>query len=249
MSLLKLGPKSIHIWLAYCGELESDAWKALSEPLLSPSEKARRDRYLYERNRHEYKVTRALVRTVLSRYAPVDPAHWLFDAGSHGKPFISGPSIDIPLCFNLSNTNGLVACIVALNRELGIDVEERARAARALDVADRFFAPQEVRALNALPQTERPLRFSAYWTLKEAYIKARGLGLAIPLDQFAFRLEPGRTPAIEIDARLNDDANRWQFLCMKPTRGHFLSAAISLHAQDERDRLEFSVRKTIPLIA
>lgn len=249
MALLKLDLDAVHIWLAHSEELVGGAWPGLAEGLLSPAEKTRRDRYLFEKNRHEYKVTRALVRTVLSRYAPVDPKDWQFETGSHGKPFISFPKIDIPLCFNLSNTAGLVACIVALDRELGIDVEELERAARALDVADRFFSPAEARALRALPEKDRPFRFSTYWTLKESYIKARGMGLAIPLDQFSFQLEEGRAPTIEIDPRLCDDANRWQFLCMKPTRRHRLSAAVSLRAPFDRDRLYFSVRRTIPLIA
>lgn len=247
MALLELDPDCPHLWLVHSEPLSTGPWPRMAERLLSPSEKVRRDRYLFEKNRHEYKVTRALIRTVLSRYAPVDPEDWQFDAGPHGKPFVSWPEIDLPLRFNLSNTDGLVACIVALDREVGIDVEELARAARALNVADRFFAPAEVEALHALPEADRPFRFSTYWTLKESYIKARGMGLAIPLDQFSFQLRSGELPAIEIDPRLNDDANRWQFICMKPTRRHLLAAAVERRPADP-GRLRFCVRQTVPMV-
>jgi 4'-phosphopantetheinyl transferase len=90
------------------------------------------------------------------------------------------------------------------------DVESLGRPA-PIEVAERFFAPAEVRALHSLPSDERTQRFFDYWTLKESYIKARGLGLAIPLDRFGFALEPSRRPRLEVDGRVADSGDAWLF--------------------------------------
>ena len=97
------------------------------------------------------------------------------------------------LRFNLSHTDGLVVCLVAVEREIGVDVEHTARAGSVgIEIAERFSSPSEVAELRSLPFADQRSRFFDYWTLKEAYIKARGLGLHLPLDQFSFHL--GLTP-------------------------------------------------------
>ncbi len=131
-----------------------------------------------------------------------------------------------PIRFNLSNTRGLIACLVALDRDVGVDVEDTERASSAVDIADRFFSPGEVRALRALPQERQRARFFEYWTLKESYIKARGMGLAIPLDQFSFHLDDGPAIGISFDPRLGDDRSAWQFALYQPSARHTMAAAI-----------------------
>src|SRR5690606_16766306 len=106
-----------------------------------------------------------------------------------------------------------------------VDVENVRRRA-PLDVADTFFAPAEVAALRALPLEQQPQRFFEYWTLKESYIKARGLGLLIPLDQFAFHLEDDRLPRIEIDPRQQDDPAVCQFAHVRPTDEHLVALCV-----------------------
>ena len=98
-----------------------------------------------------------------------------------GKPTIAHPKDIAPLSFNLSHTERLIVCLVALDREVGVDAEDTERAGETVEVADRFFSPTEVAALRALPAQSRRRRFFQYWTLKEAYIKARGMGLSLPL--------------------------------------------------------------------
>ena len=117
-------------------------------------------------------ATRVLVRTVLSRYAPVAPADWRFAADEYGRPHVVGDG-QPRLSFNLSNTSRLVVCAVAQDTDVGVDAE-RVRPRTPLDIADRFFAPREAAALSALPTDEQLARFYDYWTLKESYIKARG---------------------------------------------------------------------------
>lgn len=238
-------PDEAHIWLAHPEELLSPRLVQAYLALLAPEEETRRRRFHFDEHRHEYLITRALVRTVLSRYADVDPAAWVFKANAYGRPEIAGPVLPSRLTFNLSNTRGLVVCIVAADREVGVDVEDAERAARALDIADRFFSPLEVEALRALPQSAQGERFTAYWTLKEAYIKARGMGLSIPLDQFSYLIDSPRPIKIAFDPRLRDDPATWQFLRFRPTRRHRVAAAIRCGSEPP---LRVVLRKTAPLV-
>jgi 4'-phosphopantetheinyl transferase len=238
---LLLPRSEAHLWLAFPEEAKDPALVAEYIALLTDDERARYHRHQVERHRHEFLITRALVRTVLSRYAAVAPDAWRFGTNEHGRPEIATPAGAPPLRFNLSNTRGLVACLVALDREIGVDVESLDRPSHDLAVADRFFSTTEVRDLRALPEAEQKARFFTYWTLKEAYIKARGMGLAIPLGQFSLHIEePLR---VSFDPRLADDPASWQLATMRPSERHFLAAAI----RRERDDLAIVTRRVVPL--
>jgi 4'-phosphopantetheinyl transferase len=139
----------------------------------------------------------------------------------------------------------LAACIVALDRAVGVDVENCERSGNLLGVADRFFSPSEVGALQGLPADEQWRRFFCYWTLKESYIKAKGKGLAIPLGQFSFDLDrvDGSGIHISFDPRLRDDPASWQFVLFSYGRRHTVAAGIRRRGRDLRLR----VRETVPL--
>ncbi|MCA1586150.1 MAG: 4'-phosphopantetheinyl transferase superfamily protein [Acidobacteria bacterium] len=141
------------------------------------------------------------------------------------------------LRFNLSHTHGLVACVAAVGCDVGVDVEWMDRALTN-DIAERFFSPHEAAELRRLPDAEQSRVFFDYWTLKEAYIKARGLGLAIPLDQFSFRLRPPAPPAIAFEPALDDDPARWQFAQTTPTPRHRLGLAICADGRPRRVRFD-----------
>lgn len=216
----------VDLWcFEYEDAVEDERLVAEYRELLSEAERGRYERFYFERDRLQYLATRALVRTVLSRYAAVSPQDWRFRIDERGKPSVRQPLTPLPLNFNLSNTRGLVACAVSVGHErVGVDVERLDRQNDLDALADRYFCPTESRALRALDAAARPRRFFDYWTLKESYIKARGLGLAIPLDSFRFQIardersgeeeEHGRVSeriAIEIDASQRDEASRWRF--------------------------------------
>lgn len=186
-------------------------------------------------------MTRALLRTTLSRYASVPPEAWRFVLNPHGRPEIDTPREARWLKFNLSHTNSLVACLVARERAIGVDVEDRDRRGRLLDVAERFFSPSEAATLRRLPENEQLDRFFLYWTLKESYIKARGMGLAIPLAQFSFDIGPSIT--VRFDPRLGDDPQSWQFTALSVGRRHQLAAAFR-RAPGESVRLV--LHETVP---
>jgi len=151
-----------------------------------------------------------MARSILSRYASVHPSKWRFASNPFGRPEITEPAHAAHLRFNLSHADGLVALVVSAHYEVGVDVERIGRQP-AMEVAESRFAPSEVAALRALPDAEQARRFLEYWTLKEAYLKARGSGLSVPLDQFSFDLSrPGR-PRIRFQPGFDDDHRAWQF--------------------------------------
>lgn len=242
---LALDPSEVHVWWVRADALSDPDLLRTYEELLCPAERERHARYVFPHGRHEYLVTRALARTCLSRYASVPPAAWVFEPNRWGRPEITSPVLEPPLRFNLTNTRGLVACVVARDREVGLDVEDVTRPRATVGVADRFFARSEVEALHRLPEHDQPGRFFEYWTLKESYIKARGMGLALPLGAFAFHLDPPSPPRISFDARIEDDAASWQFEQLRPTERHLM--AVAIRRRGEAD-LTVVTRECVPRI-
>ncbi|WP_437661519.1 4'-phosphopantetheinyl transferase family protein [Sorangium sp. So ce1182] len=243
--MLELAPGVAHLWYVFSDPVRDEALLAAYHRLMAPDEATQQARFLFANNRHEYLLTRALVRTVLSKYAPVAPEAWTFVRNEFGRPSIAGPAGVPPLRFNLSNTHGLIACLVALDRDVGVDVEDTERSSSAMDIADRFFSPSEVRALRAQPSERQRARFFEYWTLKESYIKARGMGLAIPLDHFSFDLDGGPEIGISFDPRLDDDRSAWQFALYRPSGRHTMAAAVRKGADPP---LSIELRETVPLL-
>jgi 4'-phosphopantetheinyl transferase len=226
---MSLANDDVHIFYGAPADLAS-----AGAGMLTPNEIERMARFVFERDREIFLATRVLVRTTLSRYHPVAPADWRFVANAYGRPEIAGLETD--LRFNLSNTHGLIVCAVA-HVDVGVDVERIVRTA-PLEVADRYFAQAEVAALRALAPHEQGRRFFDYWTLKESYIKARGLGLARPLSSFAFHFHDDGVPSIEIDAALEDDGQAWQFEQRLVTGEHLV--AICARMGSHRKRLSVS---------
>jgi 4'-phosphopantetheinyl transferase len=187
----------------------------------------------------EYLVAHVLVRTVLSRSARVAPHTWRFRNGKHGRPEIDGTPDVHGLRFNLSHTRGLVGCAVRWGSDIGIDLEaiEGGRPV-PVHIADRSFAPPETSALRAAPPTERARLFYAFWTLKEAYLKARGLGLAVPLDWVTFALHPGLPIVVHFHPGLGDVADAWEFRLIDPTPCHLLALAVHRGTPQTRISIE-----------
>lgn len=233
---------SVHVDLLLTDNAEALAKRDRYLPLLSPDEHERMARLVFDRDRQRFLLTRALVRTTLSRYAPVAPADWQFIANVHGRPEILDRPAGVPdLRFNLSHTDGLIACAVTIGREVGVDVEHVGRRLTQ-DVAARFFAPAEVAHLQSLPEDQQELVFFDYWTMKEAYIKARGFGLALPLGDFAFHFSPDTPPSITFEPAMDDNPATWQFLQDWPTPTHRLGLAIRRTGTD----LPVRVRQVVP---
>lgn len=190
--------------------------------LLTPEERVQHLRFIPPIKRHEYLVTRVLLKTILGRTLGVDSAAVRFTANEWGRPELSPRS---PIRFNVTHTEGLIALLLSDQHEVGVDTERISRAPRLLALAPNVFAPRELSDLAALPDEQKAHRALTLWTLKESYIKARGMGLALALDGFAFTFgEQGIR--LEVEPRLNDDGARWKFQTLTHG-GHLISTAIS----------------------
>jgi len=218
--------REVHVWTAMPDEIRDAERLALYRSWLSPEERQRHERYLREQDRHLFLVAHALVRDTLSRYADRDPGAWVFEIGSHGRPEIGGRWEGPALRFNLSHSEGLVACLVGLEIEGGVDVENVERDVHLRQLARRVFSARELSDFEAQPESTRRSRFFEYWTLKEAYIKARGLGLDLPLDRFAFELAADGEIAIAFEPPIEDRAEDWQFGLWRLAPDHQLAVAL-----------------------
>jgi 4'-phosphopantetheinyl transferase len=198
---------------------------------LSSAERRQCDRFHFDRDRQDYANAHDLLRRSLSRYGTTPPELWQFEAARAAKPSLSPSSPGMQACagldFNLSHTQGLVACVVGRNATVGIDVERIDRLHDAMSLATRFFSPAEVAELrDCRREVDRARQFIALWTLKESFIKAIGRGVSQPLGSFSFSLrEPGMiafTPPPEFTA------GRWHFAQYDVSPNAMLAIAVGI---------------------
>lgn len=235
---------AIDLWCTYISEIGDDSLWPRYSALLAAEERERQARFRFARDRRRFLVTRALVRSVLSRYAAVRPEEWVFSAGDRGRPAICAPRAAATLEFNISHSADLVMLGVTAGRTLGIDTESIAAREADIDGLDRYFAPEESAALLALAPDERRRRFFELWTLKESYIKARGMGLAIALDAFRFELTGERGLTLRMRPELGDSPDRWRLWQLAPRPG-YLAAVCAARGDDAAPRI--AVREVVPL--
>ncbi|MBN9658427.1 MAG: 4'-phosphopantetheinyl transferase superfamily protein [Acidobacteria bacterium] len=192
---------------------------------LSEDERARIARFVFEKDRHVRLVARGSLRQALSEYTGGIPAGaFRFGYSEYGKPFLEHPVHCTSLGFNVSHCDGLIAILIAEGIEVGVDVEAIRPMADLLRVAHRFFAPPELGDLRRTPEDLRVERFFQYWTLKESYIKARGVGLRLGLSQFWFELEDGIR--IRFAEGFDDDPAGWGFSQQRVDAGHWLATSM-----------------------
>lgn len=227
-----LAPNEAHLWWARVGAMPAEVSAALRS-LLSEEEQLRLDSIALEARRQEYLVTRALVRSVLSRYEAVEPAAWVFQSNAHGRPGVARPRTSIYYDFNVSHARGIVLCLVARGRRVGVDVERVDPKVEVLDVGAHFFAPSERADLVATAADLRCRRFFEYWTLKESYVKACGKGLAMAPDSFAFSLQAGRQPRLRVSAPGDASHALWFFDSFSPGREHVAAVTVERRYPDE----------------
>jgi 4'-phosphopantetheinyl transferase len=227
------------------GDVRSNDQIAACRSLLTPEEREREERFHFAEDRHLYLLTRSLERTILSGYVGLPPERLVFERTEKGKPWLANAQHECrQISFNISHTRGLLLLAVSSSRPLGIDVEGLNRA-DFLGIANQFFAPSELTALQALTAEQRHERFFEYWTLKEAYIKARSAGFFMPLDRFAFGFDAAHSITFTAAADLDDQPDRWSFLQFQPTPAFV--AAICADIAPEAPR-EAVLRRVTPLL-
>jgi 4'-phosphopantetheinyl transferase len=221
---MQLSRGDIHVWLTFLDEVRDEILLQTYRGVLCASELLQEKRFHFAADRKRYLVTRTLVREVLASYLGIDANSCEFSHDEYGRPHLKNARAESSgLVFSISHSDGLIALAVTLQRSLGIDVE-RLDPRRSSDaVAKHFFAPSEVAALLALPELKRVHRFFEYWTFKESYVKARGMGLSIPLDQFSFRLSGEHSVGFTTREKLAGDSTQWSFWQLRPSPEYILA--------------------------
>ena len=225
-----LNADTVHVWYVFSDLVDDPRVLERYAAIMSDDERTRRDRFVRAADRHQFLVTRGMLRTLLARYLETEPTELFFAIDRYGRPSLSRPGSRIE--FNVSHTRGLVACAFAQVPEIGIDVEDIERRPVSPDLARRFFSAAEATALEAVPAPDRLSRFFDYWTLKEAYLKARGTGLTLPLDSFTMQIESGKPAQIQFTAADDDDPASWQIVQFDPSRRHRLAVAVRRRGAD-----------------
>lgn len=237
----------VRLWFTRTGAV-GPALAARCHALLTPDERVQQQRFLFEKDRHRYLVTRALVREVMGGLVGRAPQDVRFEANDYGKPrVLDGDPAKPAIEFNLSHTDDLVILAATRGRPIGIDVESTRRAA-PLEIAQRYFAPSETAAMRRLPLAQQPQRFWQLWTLKESYIKAYGMGLSIPLDGFHFDLDsaPGQA-RLGFGDGWRDDAGRWAVWLFRPVEGFQGAVCVGRSEVDGAGLGAVQIREVRPL--
>ncbi len=224
--LIYLPREQVHIWIAAVQDwVGASAFQDLLDTLNS-EERNRASRFAFDRDREVYTLAHGMLRRVLSRYEAIDPADWTFENNPHGKPLIS-PSAGSSLRFNISHTAGLAVLAVTREIEVGIDVESLLRTRVRIEVASKAFTEFERRELTKVANEDaRRKRFFEIWTLKEAFIKSKGMGLSLPLDQFWFRLSEVGEYELFVDSALKEEPSQWQFEFVRDVPQYLIAVAL-----------------------
>lgn len=186
---LTLPANTIHVWRA-CLDQAGDRLHPLAQ-LLSADERERASRFRFRRDSDRFVATRGILRVLLGRYVPLPPDQLVLSYGPSGKPCLSSPELG-SLQFNLSHSQGLALYAFARDRNIGIDVEALRAVPDADRIAERFFSALEQAEYRSLPPHQKQRAFFHCWTQKEAFIKAVGEGLSLPLDRFDVSVAPDK---------------------------------------------------------
>lgn len=215
---LELARDDVHVWRAAL-DLSAPVLSAF-ERTLSPDELRRAARFRFPQLRQRFVAGRGILRAILSRYLDTSPGELAFGYSGYGKPFLHARPGQAALHFNLSHADGMALYAIAHDRAVGVDVEHFHRSIDHLQIAEHCFSATELRALHALPPELQPRAFLAGWTRKEAYIKARGAGLSLPLDQFSVSLAPGEPAQLLLVEHDPAEASRWALRDLRPGPGY-----------------------------
>jgi 4'-phosphopantetheinyl transferase len=214
--------------LKYDAELVSRIYR-----LLSDDEQVRADRFFFEEHRRQFIAARGLLRMILAGYLGSAPPEIRFGYTRHGKPVLSDSSPEgIQLRFNLAHSHGLALFSFTRMGEIGVDLERIRHDFSGDDIARRYFSPAEVANLNSLSPALRRDAFFSCWTRKEAFVKAKGAGLSLSLDQFDVTLSP-EAPAALVRTRWDEaEVSRWSLNSIAAGAGYV--GALAVEARDWR---------------
>ena len=222
---LTLDLGEIHVWRVSLAQTES-CLQSLQQTL-STDERTKADRFRFPKDRSQFIVSRGALRAILSRYLNISSHILRFDYNPYGKPSLIVAQGGNTLRFNLSHSRGMALIALTKNRDIGVDIEGINPNFSCLEIAEKFFSPLENSVLGSLPEHLQATAFFTCWTRKEAYIKAVGKGLSIPLNQFDVSLAPGE-PAALLNVEGNpEEVSKWSLIELFPSSDMVAAVAVA----------------------
>ncbi|KAF7107615.1 LOW QUALITY PROTEIN: hypothetical protein CFC21_108221 [Triticum aestivum] len=261
--------REVHVWYLCPGELNDQSQLEMYKKLLSPAEKEYADSINETTLRKHAMLSCALKRTTLSRYtdSKIDPRSFAFKYNKFRKPEILWPSddtVELPLRFNISHTSSLIACGIAMDANIGIDIEEKKRkTTKSILSLARRFSPSEADYLAEISDSyAQEKEFFKLWTLKEAYVKALGLGLSgAPLNEFSIKLETSKGIRVSKALKVCNDSNSgcdhlsedWLFALAELNSSHYMAVCLEADSRCQGPEnspapVGLKVWKTIPFV-
>lgn len=231
LSAFLLCQNEIQVWYATPQILTAVATQQKFRSWLSVSELMTLNAFRFEDDRLTYLVAHALLRATLARYTGTNPKNLQFQSNPFNKPFIAAPLDALGLHFNLSHTNGIVAIAFTKLGPVGIDAESTHQAKNVTEIAENILTPNEYVNLMQHHNADRLTRLMKYWTLKEAFVKATGVGLTYGLQTFEFDLDAQPQPIIRFLSPTDTHANDWKLHQLTLPSGHIL--AVAIHQPDK----------------
>lgn len=224
----RITDSDLHIWrAALSGSLPELSY---FDSILSPDEKARADRFYFERDRNRYIFGRGILRTLLGGYLQVEPSKIMFVYGPHGKPAIESVRSNKPLQFNLAHSNDWAVYAFGWVHPIGIDLEHIRPMPDVDDLAERFFSASERVLIHSLSGDQKWETFFSIWTCKEAFLKATGSGLTVPLDQFEVSPKADAGMRLTSISGNSKPAAGWRLETFKPIAGYLSAIAVEDHS-------------------
>jgi len=213
---------------------EVDVWRVSLAPLgsmvndfrdhLSGQENDRAEKFKFQNDRERYILTHGLLRVILSLYADVAPEELRFTENPYGKPELVHPS-GLNLTFNLSHSHERALIGIARGRQIGVDIEYVKNDFEWKEIVERFFSPREIQMINALPKDLQHRAFFTCWTRKEAYVKATGMGLSLPLKEFDVSPVPGAATLL----LSSPEKTRWSMKEVEVAEAYVATVAVEGH--------------------
>ena len=225
---LPLPEDEVQLWRVDLEGIRAD--ESRWQKLLSADESARAARFHFARDRQRYVASRGVLRTILASYLGTDAGSLSFSYSEKEKPSLGPAHADGEVKFNIAHSGGIALLAFTRRREIGVDVEQFRRDTDLEAIARRYFSTHEQNQLAALSPDEKDNAFFRCWTRKEAYIKATGDGLSLPLSQFDVSIAAGETNALVATRPDASEAGRWRLQEVPAGTGYV--AALCVRGQD-----------------
>lgn len=225
---LDLQPQHVDVWRVSLN-VEPDSVKQI-ESTLSADETERASKFQFDKDKYRSIIARGSLRDILSRYLNCKPNEPIFSINKYGKPALDNFKME----FNVSHSGDFVVIAVTQNRRVGVDIERVRQGISSHVIAKQYFSKAEVDELRSLPIEQRETAFFTCWSRKEAYIKAHGLGLSLPLESFDVSLTPNEPAILRATRPDEKEATRWTLMSFEVNSDYGSAVAVEGHGVELR---------------